>query len=270
MPTTNERPRSRVLLATTDIPTGYHADRLNWWTINSPAWSEHIDADNNRSALLTKLADRAGALTGHLKHPRIVDFGCGEGAFLRALKGLVPAAALSGIDFCPTMLAEARRRSVGQELNYTLGDLEQEDFAPPPRTDLVTSILAMDEMDQLERAFANIARTLVPGGAALLVVMDPINEMERNRKDLVSHLNGNLQANDAILLVKTFPRANMEPAAPYSRIVRPLGQYQSAAIAAGLHPEQVEQWAHTVGIGEYSGTLLFDVLTFRALSAAGG
>jgi ubiquinone/menaquinone biosynthesis C-methylase UbiE len=269
MPTKNEPARSRVILATTNIPTGYHADRLNWWTINSPAWSKHIDADGNRTALLVRLAERARSLTGSIEQPRVADFGCGEGAFLRALKRLVPAAALTGIDFCPTMLAEAGRRSSNLELTYTLGDLEQSDFAPTPNVDLVTSILAMDEMDQLELAFGNIAKALVPGGVAMLVVMDPLKEIERNRKDLEAHLNGNVRPDDAVLLVKTFPTANMEPAAPYSRIVRPIAHYNAAAIASGLRPEGVEQWTHTVGIGSYSGTLLFDVLTFRNSGATG-
>src|ERR1017187_8145200 len=239
-----QRPRGRVLLATTDIPAEYHADRLRWWTINSPSWSEHIDADQNRGALLTELALRANALIETIERPAVTDVGCGEGAFLRALSGFSPAA-LRGVDFCEAMLAEASRRSAGLGMAYTLGDLEQPGFIPPSKADLVTSILAMDEMDQLEPAFCNIDKTLTPDGVAMLVVMDPLKEIERNREDLTSYLNGNTQLDDAVLLVKTFPRANMEPAAPYSRIVRPLAQYTEAAIAAGLLPEPIEQLAHT-------------------------
>jgi trans-aconitate methyltransferase len=253
-----------VLLATTDIPAEYHADRLRWWTINSPSWSKHIDADQNRGALLVKLAQRASELVGAIECPVVADLGCGEGAFLRAFTRLVPDAVLHGIDFCPAMLAEANRRSTGLNLAYALGDLEQPGFTPPSRVDLVTSILAMDEMDQLEPAFCNIAGTLAPGGAAMLVVMDPLKEMERNQADLGACLNGNARLNDGVLLVKTFPTAvDMEPAAPYSRIVRPLARYTAAAIAAILQPELVEQLTHTVGIGSYSDTLLFDVLVFR-------
>src|ERR1017187_10117110 len=98
-----QRPRGRVLLATTDIPAEYHADRLRWWTINSPSWSEHIDAEQNRGALLTKLARRASALMQAIERPTVSDVGCGEGAFLRALSRFAPAAVLHGIDFCPAM-----------------------------------------------------------------------------------------------------------------------------------------------------------------------
>jgi SAM-dependent methyltransferase len=263
MLTLNEQPRGRVLLATTDIPPEYHADRLRWWTINSPSWSAHIDADQNRGELLAKLARRASELTDPAGSPAVVDLGCGEGAFLRAFARLAPGASLNGVDFCPAMLAEARRRSGGLNVTYALGDLEEAEFKPPCNAGLVTSVLAMDEMDQLEPAFRNIAKTLAPGGVAMLVVMDPVKEIERNRQDIEACLNGNTSPADAVLLVKTFPRADLEPAAPYSRIVRPLAQYTAAAIAAGLRPEAVEQWTHTVGIGSYSGTLLFDVLVFR-------
>ena len=269
MLTLNERPRGRVLLATTDIPAEYHADRLRWWTINSPSWSAHIDADQNRGELLAKLARRASELMHDTKHPIIADLGCGEGAFLRAFAKVAPGANLHGVDFCPAMLAEARYRSGGLTVTYDLGDLEEPDFKPPCRAGLVTSILAMEEMEELEPAFRNIAKTLAPGGVAMLVVMDPVKEMERNRQDLEACLNGTAGPDDAVLLVKTFPRADLEPAAPYSRIVRPLAQYTAAAVAAGLRPEAVEQWTHTVGIGSYSGTLLFDVLVFRDTDARG-
>jgi trans-aconitate methyltransferase len=263
MPTLNEQPRKRVLLATTDIPAAYHADRLRWWTINSPSWSAHIDADHNRGELLAKLAWRASELMIESESPVVADLGCGEGAFLRAFSRLAPGTNLQGIDFCPEMLAEARSRSGGLKVTYALGDLEEQDFEPACNANLVTSILAMDEMDRLEPAFSNIAKTLAPGAVAMLVVMDPANEMERNRQDLEVSLKGDMRPDHAILLVKTFPRADLEPAAPYSRIVRPLAQYTEAAVAAGLRPEAVEQWSHTVGIGSYSGTLLFDVLVFR-------
>ena len=263
MLTLNERPRGRVLLATTEIPAEYHVDRLHWWTTNSPSWSAHIDADQNRGALLAKLARRASELMDPTKAAVVADLGCGEGAFLRAFAGIAPYASLHGIDFCTAMLTEARRRSGGLNATYALGDLEEPDFKPPCSADLVTSILAMDEMDQLDRAFRNIAKILVPGGVALLVVMDPVGEMERNRQDIEASLGDRARPDDAILVVKTFPRTDLEPAAPYSRIVRPLTQYTAAATAAGLRTEAIEQWTHTVGIGSYSGTLFFDLLFFK-------
>ena len=239
-------------------------DRLRWWTINSPSWSDHIDADRNRGVLLTKLARWATGLLGSSReNPTIVDVGCGEGAFLRTLKQLMPKAALLGIDFCPTMLNEARRRSTDQEITYSLGDIEEQISVPRSKADLVTSILAMDEMDQLGSAFANIAEILKPGGIAMIAVMDPLKELERNSRELKAFLDNGAQLDNPVLLVKTFPKENMEPAAPYSRIVRPIAKYCDTAAAGTLHPEPVEQWAHPVGIGQHTETLLFDILTFR-------
>ena len=259
----NKRPRGRVLLASNDIPADYHADRLRWWTLNSPSWSAHIDADANRGALLAKLAERTKTLARLAVDPAIVDLGCGEGAFLRAFRKIAPQATLRGVDFCSAMLAEARRRSDDSGLMYVLGDMERDDFVAPIRADVVTSILAVDEMDQLVCAFSNIAKILKPGGAAMLVVMDPAKEIERNRNELQDWLNNDAAFNSPILLVKTFPTTALRPVAPYSRIVRPLDQYTTAATSAGLRAEGVEQWEHPVGLGQYSGTLLFDILIFR-------
>ncbi|HLN28245.1 MAG TPA: class I SAM-dependent methyltransferase [Gemmataceae bacterium] len=256
-----------MLLATSDIPAEYHDDRLRWWTTNSPSWSAHIDADHNRSAMLEKLARKAMDLAGHKSNINVADLGCGEGAFLRALRKLAPEARMQGIDFCPAMLAEAARRSTDPSVQYALGDLEDPGFALRPCVNLVTSILAMDEMDQLDAAFRNIAGMLAPGGTAMLVVMDPLKERERNREALEDCLSGNSSPDEAVLIVKTFPNNGLAPVAPYSRIVRPLAQYTAAAIAAGLRPGPVEQLSHDVGIGSYSGRLLFDILTFQKAAA---
>ena len=262
MLTLNERPRGRVLLSTSDIPAEYHAERLRWWTTNSPSWSAHIDADQKRSAMLESFARMALGLVRQNGPLSVADVGCGEGAFLRALRKLAPEARLQGVDFCPAMLAEAGRRSEGMSVQYSLGDLEERDFSLKPGVNLVTSILAMDEMDQLGTAFRNIANTLAPGGTAMLVVMDPQKERERNREALAECLNGT-SPDTPVLIVKTFPSNGLAPVAPYSRIVRPLAQYAAAAVVAGLHPGPVETLSHDVGIGSYSGTLLFDILVFQ-------
>jgi SAM-dependent methyltransferase len=268
VPTQNERPSNRIVLATAQIPAEYHDDRLRWWTVNSPSWSQHIDADGNRGALLVELAQMArGLLRATDEQPTVIDFGCGEGAFLRILRGILPTAELQGIDFCPAMLAEARRRSSDPGLAYVLGDLEKSDFDGGLRANVVTSILAIDEMEQIGEAFRNISRALIPGGAAMVVVMDPVKEIERNKQNLGAFLDHNLGnvVVEPVLLVKTFPESGMAPVAPYSRIVRPLPQYAAAAVAAGLRPEATKQLAHSVGLGRYSDTLLFDVLTYRKL-----
>jgi len=260
-----ERPQARLLLATLDIPEDYHADRLRWWNTNSASWSEHIDADKNRGAFLAKLARKACELAGGAERPVVVDLGCGEAAFLRELRRLMPAAVLRGVDFCPAMLAQAKARSADLGIDCALGDLEDQGFTAPCKADVVTAILAMDEMDQLEAAFANISRTLAPGAGAMIVVMDPTRERQRNKGELDVWLTDGVPSDAPVLLVKTFPTRRMEPAAPYSRIVRPLDHYGDAATRVGLGSQGVEQWTHRVGIGDYSDTLTFDVLTFRKL-----
>jgi len=272
MLTLSDRPRGRILLATTAIPAEYHAERLRWWTANSASWSEHIDADVNRRALLDTLARKAVDLVHPNETPVVTDVGCGEGAFLRALRGVVPAGALHGVDFCPTMVNSARQRSAGLGISYTVGDLEEPSFVPRCATTLLTSILAVDEMDRLDVAFVNIARSLSPGGIAMIVVMDPLKEIERNREELRSYFDGgSLRDDEAVLLVKTFPTQKtpktMGPTSPYSRIVRPLAHYSAAARAAGLQSGPVEPLVHAVGMGRYSDTLAFDVLTFRKPSS---
>lgn len=260
----SEQPRGRVLLATGDIPAEYRTERRSWWTTNSPAWSAHIDADRNRGALLATVADMALAYARKAGLPlSVADFGCGEGAFLREFRKRAPEARLLGIDFCPAMLAQAKTRSEGLKIDYALCDLERRGSNVRPPVSLVTSILALDEMEGIDAAFGNIAAALGPGGICVVAVMDPQNERERNKEALDEWLNGNASSDKPVLIVKTFPTNGLAPVAPYSRIVRSLAEYEASAIAAGLVPGPVEQLSHEVGMGSYSGTLLFDILVFR-------
>ena len=55
------------------------------------------------------------------------------------------------------MLAQAKARSADLGIDCALGDLEDQGFIAPCKAEVLTSILAMDEMDQLESAFANIS-----------------------------------------------------------------------------------------------------------------
>ena len=107
---------------------------------------------------LDRFAERVG--TG-----RMVELGCGPGhvAAYLASRG----ANVSGLDLSPQMVAQAKRLSPG--LDFVVGDMLALPFADASLAGVVSfySIVHFDAA-QLQRAFGEMARVLVPQGLAAL------------------------------------------------------------------------------------------------------
>lgn len=100
---------------------------------------------------------------------RVLDVGCGTGAFLATLAEREPALALVGLDLTPALLAEARRRAPAALL--VEGDAEA-----PPFTDgafdVVCSLNVLHHLRDPERHVAVLAGLCRPGGTVFLCTFD--------------------------------------------------------------------------------------------------
>jgi len=107
---------------------------------------------------LDRFAERVGS-------GRVVELGCGPGhvAAYLASRG----ANVSGLDLSPQMVAQAKRLSPG--LDFVVGDMLALPFADASLAGVVSfySIVHFDAA-QLQRAFGEMARVLVPQGLAAL------------------------------------------------------------------------------------------------------
>lgn len=110
------------------------------------------------------------------RSPAVLDLGCGTGInLLEAARALGPCRRLHGVDLAPGMIDEARRKATaaGVPATFAVGDVEQltlEDAS----FDLVICNSVYHWFPDRQRAVAQIARVLRPGGQALLMcVADP-------------------------------------------------------------------------------------------------
>lgn len=87
-------------------------------------------AEDRYPALFDALTERLA----HLPAPRILSFGCANGAELRALKRRIPLAVLTGIDISPRQIGLARD---------TIGEAELRVAALPRKDDRFDAILAL-------------------------------------------------------------------------------------------------------------------------------
>jgi SAM-dependent methyltransferase len=101
---------------------------------------------------------------------RTLDIGCGEGRLARDLVAL--GHDVAAVDTSPTMLAAAREAAPHMELHVA-------DAAGLPFRDssfgLVIAFMSLQDVDDLDRAIAEVARVLAHGGHFCLAIVHPFN-----------------------------------------------------------------------------------------------
>lgn len=96
---------------------------------------------------------------------RVLDVGCGTGAFLAAVAARYPALELIGLDLTPTLLAVARRTAPGARL--VEGDAESPPFIEH-EFDVVCSLNVLHHLRDPQRHIGVVARLCRPGGTIFL------------------------------------------------------------------------------------------------------
>lgn len=125
---------------------------LAGWDRKAAYWDDTLGAVTRQAVepLLKAIEASPGA--------RMLDIACGTGAL--ASEAARRGAEVIGIDFAPTMVAEATRRYPGVE--FRVGDAEAIPLADAS-VDAVTCSFGMLHMERPERVLAEVARVLRPG-----------------------------------------------------------------------------------------------------------
>ena len=132
------------------------------WNASAKAWIADMGDTGDygrRYVLDAPMIQRLRGLSGG----EALDVGCGEGRFCRILRdeGFAPI----GLDPTVELLAAARAKD--PDGLYVEGRAEALDFADG-RFDLVVSYLSLIDIPQADRAIAEMARVLKPGGTLLV------------------------------------------------------------------------------------------------------
>lgn len=95
---------------------------------------------------------------------RILDVGCGTGAFLRRAAERFPDAGLTGVDPAPRMIEEAGKRTAGNDrFGFSVAAAEELPF-DDGSFDLVTTSVSFHHWRDQRRGLAEVARVLRAGG----------------------------------------------------------------------------------------------------------
>lgn len=140
----------------------------NGWDASADAWLRVMgeDGDWGRHAVLDPvMRELASAYSG-----TALDVGCGEGRFVRMLRAMGFAA--SGIDPTAALIDAARARDPDSDYRVAGGEALP---YPDAAFDLVTSYLALCDIEHLDVAIAEAVRVLKPGGHFLFANLSSIN-----------------------------------------------------------------------------------------------
>ena len=111
-----------------------------------------------------------GFIKVHAPGARMLEFGCGASA-MASMFG-ASAAQVVGIDISDVAVAQATERAAASGLKATYRVMDAEALEFPDRSfDLICSTAILHHLD-LRKAYAQIARTLTPGGHAIF--MEPL------------------------------------------------------------------------------------------------
>ena len=174
---------------------------------------------------------------------RVLDLACGQGVFSRYLleKRIKP----EGLDSSEELLRMARSRSI-KTIPYHLGDASDTTLLEDQEFDAIACLLAVQNMENIEPVFKNIARWLKPKGKFVMVLTHPCFRIPRQTHwgwdddKKMEYRRIDRYANEMKIPILTPPfidKVNFT-----MTYHRPLQNYFSALLKAGLCVDSLEEW----------------------------
>ena len=174
---------------------------------------------------------------------RVLDLACGQGVFSRFLLGkkIKP----EGLDSSEELLRMARSRSV-KSIPYHLGNASDAKLLDGQEFDGIACLLAVQNMEKIEPVFQNVARWLKPKGTFVMVLTHPCFRIPRqthwgwDEEKKIEYRRIDRYANEMKIPMLTPPFVDkVNFTMTYHR---PLQNYFSALLKAGLCVDSLEEW----------------------------
>lgn len=102
-------------------------------------------------------------------HESLLELGCGQGFFLEQFSAY--SKKLTGVDVAKELILRAVTRGV--EAEYVVASAEDATILSGKTFDVITIVLALQNMRNLDAVVANLSRLLAPGGRVCIVLNHP-------------------------------------------------------------------------------------------------
>lgn len=174
----------------------------------------------------------------------IIDIGCGEGLFARALADL--GANVTGADIAPEMIAVAKAKSP-KSIHYQIAPSHQLSFAKNAAYDAAIIILAIQNIERFRETFRECARILKPGGTLLFVINHPAFRIPKRTAWDWDKINSVQFRRCDAYLSESREKIDMDPGKTSGKrftfsFHRPLQSYVQALAENGFVVAELEEW----------------------------
>lgn len=154
-------------------PSELREHRTSWE--KSADWYDRIIGERGSELYQAVVIPGALKLLDVKRGDRVLDLGCGQGVFCRAMaqKG----AEVTGVDASPTLIQKAKTYPVRPPIRYLARDAAH--IGDLGEFDALSAILCVQNMEKLDDVTAAAARALKPGGRMLWVMNHPAFRIPR-------------------------------------------------------------------------------------------
>lgn len=172
----------------------------------------------------------------------IVDLACGSGYFAKAFAG--GGAVVTGIDISEELIAIARKAA--PSVSYHVGKAEDCPIISNQTKDKVVIVLAIQNIEHVQKVFAEAARMLKLGGAIHLVMNHPAyripkqSSWEYDDKKKVQYRRIDQYMSESTSAIEMHPGMTDSPQT--ISFHRPLQYYFKALAKAGFAVDRLEEW----------------------------
>ena len=219
---------------------GGHEHGTSWE--KSADWYDGIIGERGSELYQAVVIPGALNLLAPKRGERVLDLGCGQGVFSRALAQA--GCQVTGVDAAPTLIQKARTYPVKPPVRYLARDAAQiEDLG---EFDAASAILCVQNMEHLDVVSTAAAKVLKSGGRMLWVVNHPAFRIPRQSSwgnDVAAKIQ--YRRTDAYSSTLSIPII-MHPGQADSEITtsfhRSLQTLTATGFSAGLRLAGIEEW----------------------------
>lgn len=220
-----------------------HTNKATDWGSVAHWYDKHLEDKDSYHAQV--VAPNLSRLVDLKKGETLLELGCGQGYFLEKFTAQTDAANLFGVDLGKELIALATQKN--QNIHYAVASADDATLFPDRTFDVVTIVLALQNMRDMNAVIANAARLLNVKGRLYIVLNHPAFRIPK-QSDWAFDQKTNTQTrvlkkylSEEEIAIDMNPGSTQNKATTTS-FHRPLQVYSKAFHKHGLAITKIEEW----------------------------
>lgn len=210
----------------------------------SSKWYKKIVGDSGHYFHQAVIFPKIKQLIDFEKTKSVLDLACGQGIFERQIE---PKSEYVGVDISKSMIEEAKQKSINENHKFLVADVSKALPLKENYFDLVTIILAMQNIKNIQGVVENAYRYLKVGGRFLIVLNHPIFRIPRQSswgvdlQNKIQYRRIDRYMSSLEIPIATNPGKFQKSEMTWS-FHSPLSKYSQILFEKGFFIEKIDEW----------------------------